>query len=771
MSLDFEDVRADLAAFADDDEDVIIETSGQCLFIRGGKEISFRLVSDEEERLLVEIDDEHMPYRRFVSHRLAQLPLLAERILTKRAPVPAYVDSVAQLESSIDGEREGPALELLAKQSTSAPAFVSRVAFITADAGQGKTALLRQYQHDQADRFLKGESGFVFWHVDLQGRQLLRLSEALMGDLGDLRVAGLWMPAIVRLLRHRSLVLAIDGFDELAAEQGGSDALGALAVLVRQMAGRGTIVAASRRTFFDTDDYVRRARLVSRAGAEDCEFNQVSLLPWRPADAINYLRSVSLDGRRFEHPDAVYDNIVQELHGPEHPMVTRPFLLTQVAKGLLLYDMEPGDFIRGMEDPLRGVGAVIEAFVDREVAEKWKQKDTGQPFLARDQHLRLLADVAEEMFRSQRASIDLEVLETITALLLEEWAIEPGLRQQILAMVRMHVLLTPPPGGSFNERAFDHEEFRDWFTAYALKDRLLRLHADGASVSHDLLSVGHLSDSTARYVCALIERTPDLTTEVLAGLTDLVVREWRPTYLQTNVGTIIPFLLDGVEPASRFDVKGGIVFTSLVHEGKKLTRVLIEGASFVNASLANVTWREVELRECDLGELTVDRLAVYEDVVFVDCRIDGVRITDSGTEERREYAPERIKSALQGMGIALTQGPIEAAIEELPEMPNGDFRKLVRRVLNLFRRTTFLPETVVQQRFHRDPSPIFNDVLPLMEEFNVIEARPWRGSGRQRAWGLSHTLEEIERADGDPAHQLNPFWVAVDAVDAARAKR
>lgn len=33
-----------------------------------------------------------------------------------------------------------------------------------------------------------------------------------MGDLGDLRVSGLWMPAILRLMRHRTLVLAIDGF-------------------------------------------------------------------------------------------------------------------------------------------------------------------------------------------------------------------------------------------------------------------------------------------------------------------------------------------------------------------------------------------------------------------------------------------------------------------------------------------------------------------------------------------------------------------------------
>jgi hypothetical protein len=764
MNIDFSEVQADVAAFADDDEDVIIEQSGQCLFVRAGKELSFQLVADEEQRLIVELNGDRMPYRRFLSHYLGQLPVFAERILAKREPVPAYVDSAAILESTARGPLEARALELVGEQTSSAPAFVSRVAFLTADAGQGKTALLRQFQHEQAGRFLEGLSPFLFWHVDLQGRQLLRLSEALMGDLADLRVSGLWMSAVVRLIRHRALVLAIDGFDELAAEQGGSDALGALAVLVQQLEGRGTIVAASRRTFFDTDDYVRRARLVSRVGAGDCEFNQISLLPWRPEDARAYLGGVGFDDRMFEHPDEAYEEIVTELGSAQHPMVTRPFLLTQVARALLRYEMSPGAFIRGMDDPLRGVGAVIEAFVDREVAEKWKNKETGEPFLDRGQHLRLLADVAEEMFRAQRSTIDLDVLETITALLLDEWDIPPSGRQQILEMVRIHVLLTPPPGGDFNQRGFDHEEFRDWFTAYALKDRLLRLHRDGEAVSHGLLSVAHLSDSTARYVCALIDRSAALTQEVLSGLLELVQREWRPTYLQMNAGTIVPFLLDGVAPHDQFVVSGGLVYSSLVHENKRLTRVVIEGGSFINASLANVEWRDVHLRDCNLGEITFDRSATYERVVITDCRIDGVRILD-GDEERREYAPDRIRSALRRLGVAVESSEVAPTADGDTVAEEGDYRKLVRKVLNLFRRTTFLPESIVAQRFHRNPAPVFRELLPLMEKFELIEERPWRGRGKQKAWGLLRTLEDIERADGDTSHPLSSFWRAVDQLD------
>lgn len=78
MSIDLSDVHADLSAFADDDEDVIIQPDGQCLFIRGGSEIAFKLIEDSDGRSIVEFDSERMTYRRFLSHYLAGLPVLAE---------------------------------------------------------------------------------------------------------------------------------------------------------------------------------------------------------------------------------------------------------------------------------------------------------------------------------------------------------------------------------------------------------------------------------------------------------------------------------------------------------------------------------------------------------------------------------------------------------------------------------------------------------------------------------------------------------------------
>ncbi len=527
-------------------------------------------------------------------------------------------------------------------------------------------------------------------------------------------------------------------------------------------------MAASRRTFFDTDDYIRRAGIF-KTSTSDCEFNEIRLEEWDRTHALAYLTEVEEDGRTFPDPDSTYAEISSELGSADHPILTRPFLIAQVSRGLLRYDLPATDFIRGMDDPLQAVGTVIEAFVEREVKEKWKQQETGEPFLTREQHLRLLADVAEEMYRTQRSTITVDVLETVTAILLDELGIEPARRQQVIEMVKMHVLLTPPSDGAFSERSFDHDEFRDWFTAYALKDRLVQVGGDKAAMSQDILSLAHLPDATAKYVCSLFERTPERVSKIAKGLAGLTRNELRPTYLQTNVGTILPFLLDRVIFTERLTIEGDVVFSSLVHEGKRLQNLTFQGAVFSNASLTDVQWKGVCLAECNLGELIVDDAAIFEDIKFIDCELDGIRlITEDAGDEVREYEPGRIAKLLASRGVRIEASMV--AQESDSEFSDGELRKLVRRLLNTFRRTTFVVDDTLQQRFRGDTKQVREEIIPFMERMDVLEKRAWRGSGRHDAWGIVGRLEDIEKADGNPKNGLHAFWEAIDQADATGAK-
>lgn len=756
--MELNELVADLAAFADEEEDVAVDLDGNFVLMRSGLEIAGQLIEDAEGRLLVRRGTEAITYRKFLTHELARLDVFAERLLARRAPVSAFIEGEVLVHRPAEEAQRGRALAVLATECEEAPPFASRVAFITADAGHGKTALLREYQHRQASAFAQGRASSIFWHVDLQGRQLLRLSEALMGDLGDLRLTGMWMPSIVRLMRRRALVLAVDGFDELAAEQGGTDALGALASLLTQLGGRGVIVAAARRTFFDTEDYLKRAGLIERALRSPCQFDQLSLCKWTKVEGVKYLRTVEDKGRRIDNPEQTYDSIAVELGDVSngHPIITRPFLLAQITRALLEYGISPSDFIRSSDDPLSGVAKVVQAFVHREVEQKWVYADTGEPYLSVEQHMELLADVAEEMYRSQKDRLGLDIVETLTTLLLDKWGIDPGRRQQILQMVRMHVLLVRPPDAAGHVRSFDHPEFRDYFIAYALRSHVERvMSGSDAGELARYLSIAQISDATARYVCSMLDRSPDRVDALLRALELVVAREWKPTFLQINAGTLVAFALEGVAFPSEATFRGRVVYSSLVLERSRLSNVRLVDGSFVNVSLAGVRWDNVTLESCNLGELSLDESSTFNEVRLRGCAIEGVRQAVTDDDEVREYAPPRIARLLADAGI---ESADEAQAPVLPFEETGQ-QRLLRRVLRVFNRTTVVSDKQLTHRFRQHQSEVLTELLPMLERHGIVRQETWKGAGAAKIWMINERLEDVLAAEGGGGNKaLQHFW-------------
>jgi len=583
-----------------------------------------------------------------------------------------------------------------------------------------------------------------------------------MGDLADLRLSGLWMPAVIRLMRRGYLVVGVDGFDELAAEQGGVDALGALASLVSQLRGRGVVVAASRRTFFNTDDYLRRGGMVRRGVPHPCQFDQMELNAWTERDVLSYFERAEFDGARVEDPSAMYEAILTVLGGDRtHPLITRPYLVTQIARASVLYNASPEEFLHAPDDPYSGVAAVVSAFVKREVSEKWKVRETGEPYLTEEQHLRFLADVAEEMHRNQKDRLHIEIIETIATLLLEDWAIDNGLRPQIIEMVRMHVLLIAPSGSDQTQRMFDHPEFRDYFIAYALKERIAFVMDGGGT--RDLvrfLSISQLSDSTARYVCSMLERTSDGVSSFLESMERALADEWKPTYLQQNLGTLIPFLIDGVGFPSPVTFTGKVVFSSLALEGSKIANFTFKDGTFVNASLRGVQWRDVTLESMALGELQLDKDSGFSNVVLSRCTIEGVRVQTGESDETREYAPARIRRELENHGLAFATE--ELPIDEAAAVADSNHVRLLRKLLRMFQRTTIVSDEVLRARFGSDFGPLESQLMPLLVEHGVLDKKKWRGAGNHQAWTLAVSLDDFLAAEGSDAPHAE-IWQALQA--------
>lgn len=760
--MNIEDVRADIAAFADDVDEVVVTETGELMFVRNGADVTCRVEVTPHGETFVRLEDgRSLPYSKFLTHELARLDSLAHKFLQRPFASQLFVDGDASISRPAEDGKIAKSTRILREECEQVPPFSSRVAFVTADAGHGKTALLRHYQSTVAQEFINGETSYLFWHVDLQGRQLLRLSEALMGDLADIRHTGLWMAGVIRLLRARKLVLAVDGFDELSAEQGGSDALGALTGLVSQMEGQGVVIAAARRTFFDAEDYVRKTALIRRTMAQPCQFDQLELKPWSSAQAIEYLAAASQGGRGFENATVTYEEILSALgNNPAHPMLARPFLLAQVAKGMLISGFPASEFVRSGDDLHSGVEAVVNAFIRREVTEKWKSATTGEPYLTISQHMELLATVAEEMHRNQKERLGLDVIETLTAVLMDQWSIDPSRRPQIIEMVKSHVLLVLPSDGDGNYRSFDHPEFRDYFIAYALRSYLeTSLWAGDTRQLVNSLSFAPLSDGTARYVCSMVARDPELVGGVAVKLAADVARDWRPSHIHTNVGTLLAFLVSGIAFDDPIELDAALIYTSLVFENASLTNVVFRRSTFVNLSLRGSSWRDVALVDCEINELTLDAdSSSFANVRFVDTRVMSVRVIRDGEEIAREYAPSRVRQTLEKVGARM--GDDQPELPEVSDLDESEIVRVAKRFLRMFSRSTSVSDAMIEHRFNGGGATamILTLVIPCAERHGIIESKAWKGSGNQRIWTLRREIDVVLAAEDASSGPEYEFW-------------
>lgn len=759
----FESIKDDIEAFADDIGEVIMErASSKVLFVRNGKDYEFKLLIDDGGIKNIEFEGNVIPYTQFLSKNIANLDLLAERLLVKRQGVDAFINGPATLDSiNKESSCSGKALDLITSECSESIPFNSKVIFITADAGHGKTALLREFQKQQALNFLKGESHFLFWHIDLQGRQLLRLSEALMGDLGDLRIPSLWMQSLIRLIKHGKLVIGIDGFDELAAEQGSNDTLSALALLLNQLGNNGTIVAASRRTFFNTENYLKRSKIIGDKVDSYCMFNQINLDDWSKDQAIEYLLYKGL-----EHADKIYEEAYNQLGKQEkHPILTRPFLLSQLANALVNYEITTEEFIGGMSnphDPRKGVNSIIEALVKREVSDKWKAKDTGEPYLTEGQHIQLLSTTAEEMWRAQSEKLNLEIIQTITVLLLDEWGIEDKTkRQQIFEMVKMHALLVIPIDGDVNSRAFEHPEFKDYFTAQSLENLIKDLLKTNINANlKNFLSVAQISDSLALYTFANTCLTNGDVQNILTQFETMVSNEWRPTFLQTNVGTLIPYLVKDYNLEAKISFKSKVIYSSLIFENKSICNLEISDGNFLNTSFIDSTLDKVDFINCTFNEVCFADNVNLKTVQFIDCNFNGIKVYHNDEDIHLDYSPDFIQLFFKENGATIidSSAPLKFPEEKVKIYP---IDKVVYRFLRAMQRTTSISKNNIKTRLRSDKHDIFKTIIPLMLKYNILEERKDKGD----VWILRTSYQDLSFSQYEKGNtNIHQFWKEIHKV-------
>lgn len=753
----FESIIRDISSFVDNEVDVIPDKKGHIVFEKGGTIYELEVLPQGDDgSIKVKYLGEVMSYRTFLSKHLAHLDQLASKILQKNKDLGEhFVDAKANLIEADETTLSGLGMQLIEKECLEESFIGTKLSFVTADAGHGKSMLLHHFQTQQARKYLEGKSKFLFWHIDLNGRDLVRLNEAIMFELNELRFGGLYYSSILTLIRHKLIILGIDGFDELLAEMGGEMALSSITHLLEQMEGNGVIIAASRRTFFNSQDYAKRVGLLK---SQSCEFNELRICNWEKEQCVQYLET-------YLYEKDEYEKLLDVLKDSKHPVLERPYLFTKLVG--MSYDAgeSPASFISNGDSNLDGMDGIIESFVKREVR-KWHNydKETGAPYLTLDQHIELLSNIALEMWNDQRNAMSIEMIQIIVSLLLEKWNIEVSRKPKITEMVKAHALLVNVEGKS-SLRKFDHDEFRHYFLARALCDLMKKcIEEKSSQIFRNVFSKAQMPDAVALFVTSRLNEKKRLIASKL--LQKLGAEEWKATYLQQNIGTFLPFLLDGIRPQETLEVGPKYVFSSMALSNKRIENVVFNQCDFINVTLSDTTICNCRFVHCSFTNL---RIVVdnnhFEDVLVEEsCSVDKLSLIRTDGLDEVEYVPEYIFAMLQSIGFKLNGNGSNKKEDLNVEIGNLEFYKSVKRLLNKFNQSPCIYEKNIQESHKygfKNPDMVLNDILPLMVKHQIIESR--EGQKAKQAgtvcWYLkAQSVDEIFMGEVQSQSKYAAFW-------------
>ncbi len=752
----------EIASFADDANDILYDRSGHITFERLRRLETITLHEDSTSGAVSVIaNDKKLSFKQFLCE-IADLRQFATKLIAKHKKDELFYVDPDAVYVSINGRKECSAKTALVSECSD-EAFGTKICFITADAGHGKTVLLKDFEHEQAKKFLAGEVDRLFWHVDLHGRTLVRLNEVLMSELGELRINGLYYNSIITLIKRGLIVLGIDGFDELQAEIGGDKALGSLSKLVQDLEGSGSIVAASRRAFFNTQDYINNSRIRgSITDGAECDFDEIRIKNWGRKQCIEYLSYFYSKTEATEQ----YNSIVGILsNGEMHPIIARPFIFTKIVNDAYKEKKYPVEIIQVGSYNAEGIQNVLSAFVRREVI-KWGEIDstTGLPLLTFEQHMQFLSEVAKEMWSEKRDWLSVETIQFVLAVLIDGWEIEEANKPHVFEMSRFHALLVVSDKGD-EFRCFDHVEFKNYFLAFAFYNELNDFGCRAYQRFESLLQASQLPDSVAYYLSTFIpqNKKPLLVERIIQQ----DKKDWKLTYLKQNLGTILPFLLSELHNENVIEINKDLAFSSLVFENKRIENVRFSNCLFSKISLNHTVLKNVVFANCTFTDIRLFKNAENSFTnVTIDssCIVSQVTIVNVDTEdEYSEYSPNNIKGLVNKVGINYNS---EVAHEENIKR-NEVFRKQVKRFLNKFIKYSVQYEKNFTEPDYLNgisPDLILEEIIPLLEKYKIIEEVDNRNTSflSSRAWILKgYNIEDVFCGEEDPKSPLFQFWQEV----------
>ena len=695
--------------------------------------------------LYVTEQDTTMRASRWIVERVARLPLLADRILNHVPNEQFFINPAGRLtdrlehapqdeETNVD-DVASRVLELLNER----PAGTATGLYLTSDAGEGKTTLIRHLARTQAERYKRKETYWLLVPISLGGRTFLRFDDVITGTLTNtLRFPFLYYEAFVALVKMGFVVPALDGFEEMFVESPAGDAHSALGSLMNMLDSSGTALIAARRAYFEYKSLHVQAPLYESFGDRSAEFVRLALQRWDQQRFIQYAHL-----RGLQNGAALFDKIADRF-GNNHPLLTRAVLVERLMK-IATDGAVQHDIIDAIDaDTKDYLGDFVRAIVSRESC-KWVDKagDPPRPLLTTDQHLELLAHIANEMWSDETALLKAEVIDLVAEVYAESQHMGAAATKQILDRIKQHALIVLADG----KYQFDHEEFYHFFLGIAVANQV------GESGMPDIrraLRVARLPERTVDTAVSVVLQRGD-SRSVVEVLNRACADQPYASFVKENAGSIAIQLLHLAPPSDKTIrvVVQRMAFPLDALKGRYIRNVVFHDCYFLRSDMAGSVLRKCLFERCDFGQLDLTGVAAIEHTCMHDCQCHSVvRSADEGAV----FKPEAIAAVMQQAGFetTFTEPRVVAQVPDLA-IPEEQLA-ITERMCRTFLRSTGVNENTLKQRLGDRSSVFFGDVLPVLEEHGVVVEVPYLGKGKQHRYqlgvSLGAVLESIERADG-----------------------
>ena len=739
-----EELRQTVEKFADRPSDVVlgkdrlvVEVHGQLIEAglkqkRGG--ILYCLDGGIEE-----------PAETWIERRLGQLDVLATRILDYVPEDPALVSVEADVLATIDQDvtektaHVEDAVEALSAIICGLPAASTDVLYLTSDAGEGKTCVMEALARKKARDYLDGNSDWILLPVSLSGRPFLRLDEVVVGTLSNrFRFRFLYYEGVLELVKRGSIVLGLDGFEEMFVETQTGEVVSSLGNLVARLGSQGALLFAARKAYYHYTNLHAQARLFDAIRDANVAFAEIRLKRWQRPQFVQCCLNQAMT---TEEADEAYEAFRSKL-GETHPVLTRAVLARKAIDEVV--EAEDGVSFaeklgNGDSSPEDTFERFVDALIEREAIQKWidRSGEVAAALLPANHHHVVLMAIAEEMWQSGLEVLSGELLETTTEMVVDALGHSASTVGQARDRIKQHALLRRVAGSE--QYGFDHEEFRAFYLGRRLGELML---AKKSTTVRQLLSPKPLPDLSVRVASRALMHSVNSDHSAIEFLCDIASAGARGTYARTNASNMVLRCLS---------LSGG-------------NGILLKDMHFTSGSASGLAFACISFERCTFEHLDI-RHVTMSDVAFTGCEIIDFICEDderghSGTFDRESlpevihigggddaascFAPEEQVQLLNQLGFSVQA--VEGNVDEAPPLVFDPRILEVEKVFRAFRRSTQLNVNVMQMRLSHRWKEFDKHVLPELTKRNILIDVQNRGSGTQRRFKMGVGFDDFERA-------------------------